>query len=62
MGSSKHDVWVWEVENMVAATRLSGHEAAVNCAAIAPDGHRIVSGSRDQTVRYGMHEHALLRQ
>ena len=30
---------------------LSGHTAAVNCAAFSPDGKHIVSGSQDATIR-----------
>jgi serine/threonine protein kinase/WD40 repeat protein len=31
--------------------RLEGHEAPVTCLAVSPDGQRIVSGSRDRTIR-----------
>ena len=41
---------VWDLETGAQIHRLTGHEDAVSCVAVSPDGRHIVSGSDDKTV------------
>jgi WD40 repeat protein/TPR repeat protein len=42
---------LWDVGLKTLAYELMGHTGDVTCAAVSPDGRRLISGSRDQTLR-----------
>jgi WD40 repeat protein len=42
---------VWDLESGELKKTLKGHTSVVSSIAVTPDGHQIVSGSRDNTVR-----------
>jgi WD40 repeat protein len=50
-GSFDGSVKLWAVATGEELACLQGHTRAVMALAFAPDGHRIASGSYDQTVR-----------
>lgn len=50
-GDADRSIRVWEIETGREVRRLQGHEAAVRCVAFSPDGHLLVSGSADSTLR-----------
>lgn len=45
------DVKVWDAEKGQELLTLKGHSASVNSACFSPDGKRLASASRDQTVK-----------
>ncbi|MGO4885812.1 MAG: protein kinase domain-containing protein [Bryobacteraceae bacterium] len=45
------DMGVWDTKSGQLLAVLQGHTAAVDALAFSPDGNRLVSGSRDKTVR-----------
>ncbi len=47
----ENTVKLWETSSLKLKAVLHGHEKAVSCVAFSMDGKRIVSGSRDNTVR-----------
>jgi WD40 repeat protein len=42
---------VWSLPDTKMLLRLAGHTGQIRCAAFSPDGHILVSGSRDRTIR-----------
>eukprot|EP00951_Prasinocladus_malaysianus_P024662 scaffold213729_cov32-Prasinocladus_malaysianus.AAC.1 len=50
-GSRDTDLKVWDLESFTCTTTLEGHEGAVRCVTMTPDGTRIISGSDDGTVK-----------
>src|SRR5262249_32625863 len=42
---------VWDLETGQGVLTLQGHTEEVWCAAFSPDGRRLVSGSRDRTIK-----------
>jgi WD40 repeat protein/serine/threonine protein kinase len=42
---------LWDVASSQEVCRLEGHTASVTSVAFSPDGHRVLSGSLDKTVR-----------
>jgi WD40 repeat protein len=47
----RNEVWVWHAESGALIIKLIGHGAGVNSVAFASDGRRIVSGSKDCSIR-----------
>jgi WD40 repeat protein len=50
-GASNSTLTVWSMDGFEEIARLSGHKRQVTCLTISSDGSRIVSGSRDRTMR-----------
>jgi WD40 repeat protein len=48
---SDNTVRLWDLETGAELVRFEGHGGNVNSAAFLPDGKRVISGSRDKTVR-----------
>jgi WD40 repeat protein len=44
-------IHLWDVASSQEVCRLEGHTASVTSVAFSPDGHRVLSGSLDKTVR-----------
>jgi WD40 repeat protein len=47
----KSFLWLYDLERRVQRHQFEGHLGPIHCLALTPDGRRIVSGGRDQTVR-----------
>ena len=45
---------MWDLESGECTKTLKGHTDWVNNVAISPDGRTVVSGSNDNTVRWGV--------
>jgi WD40 repeat protein len=50
IGSSS-EVWVWDAESWQLIKRFSGHSDLIEDLAFTPDGTKILSASRDGTIR-----------
>ena len=51
VSGSGNGLWVWDARTGERLRKLQGHTDKVNTVAFSPDGNRIVSGSRDNSVR-----------
>ncbi|KDN40949.1 hypothetical protein RSAG8_07817, partial [Rhizoctonia solani AG-8 WAC10335] len=51
-GSDDCTIRIWKAHSMAAPMRtFVGHEKGVNAVAFSPDGSRVISGSKDHTIR-----------
>ena len=50
--TSKNGIWLWDVNSGTLLAILEGHGGLVRSVAFSPDGHTLVSGGADQTVRF----------
>ncbi len=50
VAASGSDLWVWDPDAGLVAGPLLGHDDAILCVAITPDGRRAVTGSKDKTL------------
>jgi cell division cycle protein 20 (cofactor of APC complex) len=51
-GYSKHQISIWKYPSMYKVTELNGHTSRVLYLSMSPDGHSIVSGAGDETLRF----------
>ena len=49
--SSQNDAIIYEVSSRKAVRVLRGHQNTASCLAFSPDGHQLVTGSHDRTIR-----------
>jgi WD40 repeat protein len=50
-GSSDRSVSIWDLTTNTLVAKLTGHSEAVTSVAFSADGTRLISGSRDKTIR-----------
>ena len=47
-----HEVQLWQINNTQPAGSLRGHRDQVSCLALSPSGQTLISGSKDQTIKF----------